>query len=43
MKKKDQKKMLKKKIKGKKNRQSNFAKLSIFQPNKYKFKKNIPF
>ena len=35
--------MLKKKIKGKKNRQSNFAKLSIFQPNKYKFKKNCPF
>ena len=27
----------------KKNRQSNFAKLSIFQPNKYKFKKNCPF
>ena len=26
----------------KKNRQSNFAKLSIFQPNKYKFKKNCP-
>ena len=24
----------------KKNKQSNFAKLSIFQPNKYKFKKN---
>ena len=26
----------------KKNKQSNFAKLSIFQPNKYKFKKNCP-
>ena len=26
----------------KKNRQSNFAKLSIFQPQKYKFKKNCP-
>ena len=26
----------------KKGRQSNFAKLSIFQPNKYKFKKNCP-
>ena len=26
----------------KKNKQSNFAKLSIFQPNKYKFKKNSP-
>ena len=25
-----------------KNRQSNFAKLSIFQPNKYKFKKTCP-
>jgi len=25
-----------------KNSQSNFAKLSIFQPNKYKFKKNCP-
>ena len=35
--------MLKKK-KGynKKNKQSNFAKLSIFQPNKYKLKKNCP-
>ena len=30
-----------KKIK-KKGRQSNFAKLSIFQPQKYKFKKNCP-
>ena len=27
---------------GKKKSQSNFAKLSIFQPNKYKFKKNCP-
>ena len=26
----------------KKNKQSNFAKLSIFQPNKYKFKKKCP-
>ena len=26
----------------KKNRQSNFAKLSIFQPNKYRFKKSCP-
>jgi small subunit ribosomal protein S18 len=26
----------------KKKTQSNFAKLSIFQPNKYKFKKNCP-
>ena len=26
----------------KKTKQSNFAKLSIFQPNKYKFKKNCP-
>jgi len=26
----------------KKNKQSNFAKLSIFQPNKYRFKKNCP-
>ena len=26
----------------KKNKQSNFAKLSIFQPNKYKCKKNCP-
>ena len=25
-----------------KNKQSNFAKLSIFQPNKYKFKKTCP-
>ena len=26
----------------KRNKQSNFAKLSIFQPNKYRFKKNCP-
>ena len=26
----------------KKGKQSNFAKLSIFQPNKYRFKKNCP-
>ena len=32
--------MVKKRNSGKKNRQSNFAKLSIFQPQKYKFKKN---
>ena len=34
--------MNKKKMSGKKKSQSNFAKLSIFQPNKYKFKKNCP-
>ena len=35
--------MFKKKRKaGKKNKQNNFAKLSIFQPNKYKFKKSCP-
>ena len=34
--------MVKKRNTGKKKRQSNFAKLSIFQPNKYKFKKNCP-
>ena len=35
--------MLKKKRSaGKKNKQSNFAKLSIFQPNKYRFKKSCP-
>tara|TARA_B100001123_G_C15157021_1_gene965897 strand:- start:538 stop:813 length:276 start_codon:yes stop_codon:yes gene_type:complete len=27
---------------GNKNKQSNFARLSIFQPNKYKFKKSCP-
>ena len=35
--------MQKKKSGGKKKSQSNFAKLSIFQPNKYKFKKTCPF
>ena len=35
--------MVKKKGKGNKNyKQSNFAKLSIFQPQKYKFKKKCP-
>ena len=34
--------MLKKRKTGKKNKQSNFAKLSIFQPQKYRFKKNCP-
>ena len=35
--------MLKKKRSGnKRNKQSNFAKLSVFQPNKYKFKKSCP-
>ena len=34
--------MQKKKSVNKKKTQSNFAKLSIFQPNKYKFKKNCP-
>ena len=34
--------MKKKKIQNKKNKQSNFAKLSIFQNNKYKFKKTCP-
>ena len=32
----------KKRAAGKKNKQNNFAKLSIFQPNKYKFKKTCP-
>ena len=32
----------KKKMNNKKGKQSNFAKLSIFQPNKYKFKKSCP-
>ena len=32
----------KKRTGNKKNKQSNFAKLSIFQPNKYKFKKSCP-
>ena len=34
--------MVKKRNNNKKNKQSNFAKLSIFQPQKYKFKKNCP-
>ena len=34
--------MNKKKTGNKKKSQSNFAKLSIFQPNKYKFKKTCP-
>ena len=35
--------MFKKRRNGnKKNKQSNFAKLSIFQPNKYKFKRSCP-
>ena len=34
--------VFKKKINNKKNSQSNFAKLSVFQPNKYKFGKNCP-
>ena len=33
---------MQKKRNNKKKSQSNFAKLSIFQPNKYKFKKNCP-
>ena len=32
----------KKRTGNKKGKQSNFAKLSIFQPNKYKFKKSCP-
>tara|TARA_B100001173_G_scaffold203767_1_gene175759 strand:- start:190 stop:465 length:276 start_codon:yes stop_codon:yes gene_type:complete len=32
----------KKRNNNKKNKQSNFAKLSIFQPNKYRFKKKCP-
>ena len=34
--------MQKKRNSGRKKPQSNFAKLSIFQPNKYKFKKSCP-
>ena len=34
--------MAKKQSGNKKGKQSNFAKLSIFQPNKYKFKKTCP-
>ena len=32
----------KKRASGKKNKQNNFTKLSIFHPNKYKFKKSCP-
>jgi len=34
--------MHKKRGGGKKRKQSNFAKLSIFQPNKYKYKRSCP-
>ena len=34
--------MVKKRNSGKRNKQSNFAKLSIFQPNKYKYKRSCP-
>ena len=34
--------MPKKQSGNRRNKQSNFAKLSIFQPNKYKFKKTCP-
>ena len=34
--------MTKRKSGKKKGKQNNFSKLSIFQPNKYKFKKNCP-
>ena len=34
--------MPKRKNANKKSKQSNFAKLSLFQPNKYRFKKNCP-
>ena len=34
--------MKKRKNTGNRNKQSNFAKLSIFQPNKYKFKRSCP-
>ena len=34
--------VFKKKTNNKKGQQSNFAKLSVFQPNKYKFGKNCP-
>ena len=33
---------IKKRTSNKKGKQSNFSKLSIFQPNKYKFKKSCP-
>ena len=34
--------MPKKQVGNRRNKQSNFSKLSIFQPNKYKFKKTCP-
>ena len=34
--------MPKKQSSNKRNKQNNFTRLSIFQPNKYKFKKNCP-
>ena len=34
--------MAKKRLSNKRNKQSNFSKLSIFQPNKYKFKRACP-
>ena len=34
--------MVKKRLSNKRNKQSNFSKLSIFHPNKYKFKKACP-
>jgi len=34
--------MPKKQVGNRRNKQSNFSKLSIFQPNKYKFKKACP-
>ena len=33
---------MKKKSNSKNNKQSNFSRLSIFQPNKFKFKRNCP-
>lgn len=42
MKRQERSTMVKKRNNNKKNKQSNFAKLSVFQPNKYKFKKNCP-
>ena len=42
MKRQERSTMVKKRNNNKKNKQSNFAKLSIFQPQKYKFKKNCP-
>ena len=42
MKRQERSTMVKKRNNNKRNKQSNFAKLSIFQPQKYKFKKNCP-